>query len=119
MTAIKNSFNRIKRSSDKSKTAPFGNFSIRKQTLTLLFMCAPTFALAAGDDNRLSTLLNGLIALLTSDVARLIFIVAIIGIGYGWLYLGQIPKGRAIGAIVGIGIVYSAGWIAQQLGVGT
>lgn len=85
-------------------------------TLTLVMLPKLACADAIGN-NQIASILNGLVSLLTSSIARIIFVLAIIGVGYGWLYLGQIPKGRAIGAIVGIGIVFSAGWIAQQLGV--
>lgn len=67
---------------------------------------------------QLADILKQLITLLSSDVARIIFVLAIVGIGYGWLYLGKIPQGRAIGAIIGIGIVFSAPYIATQLGLG-
>lgn len=91
-------------------------FSYRSSILlcTALF---PTLALADSSGFRLVGILQGLINLLNSGIARSVFILAIVGIGYSWLYLGQLPKARALGAIVGIGIVFSAGYIAQQLGV--
>ncbi len=70
------------------------------------------------DGFKLASILQGLITLLSSDVARLIFVVSIIGVGFAWLSKGMMPKGAAIGAIIGIGIVFSAPWIAQQLGIG-
>ena len=66
-------------------------------------------------DFKLVSILQGLINLLNSDVARVLFILAIIGVGFSWLYLGQIPKRQALGVIMGIGIVFSASYIAQQL----
>jgi type IV secretory pathway VirB2 component (pilin) len=68
--------------------------------------------------DKLASILQALITLLSSDVARLLFVAAIIGVGYAWLYAGRMPKGAAISAIIGIGIVFSAPWIAQQLGIG-
>ena len=76
-------------------------------------------ALANSDGFQLANILQALIQLLNSDIARIIFVLSIIGVGYGWLYMGRIPHGRAIGAIVGIGIVFSASYIAQQLGIGS
>ena len=66
---------------------------------------------------KLTSILQALITLLSSDIARVIFVLAIIGVGYMWLYVGRLPKGTAISAIIGIGIVFSAPYIAQQLGI--
>jgi len=77
----------------------------------------PSVAMAADSSFRLETILQSLIELLNSDIARTLFVLSIIGVGYGCLYLGRIPKSRAMGAILGIGIVFSATYIAQQLGV--
>ena len=68
------------------------------------------------DQDRISPVLQGLIDLLTSTPAKLLFIVSIIGVGYGTLYIGKIPKERAIAIIVGIGIIFSASYIAKQMG---
>ena len=84
----------------------------------LLATVMPSLAFADTGGFQLVSILESLIDLLQSDIARIIFVLSILGIGYGWLYLGRIPKGRAIGAIIGIGIVFSASYIAQQLGVG-
>ena len=78
-------------------------------------------AMAFADDtgsDKISGVLQGLIDILTSTPARLVFIVAIIGVGYGTLALGKIPKERAIAIVVGIGIVFSASFIAQKMGLG-
>ena len=77
---------------------------------------SPTFAATGGF--QVVNILQSLIQLLNSEIARVIFVLAIMGVGYGWLYMGRIPKERAVGAIVGIGIVFSASYIAQKLGVG-
>lgn len=77
----------------------------------------PGIALADSGQDTLSNVLNGLIDLLTSTPARLIFVVAIIGVGYGTLALGRIPKQRALAIVIGIGIVFSASYIAQKIGV--
>ena len=84
----------------------------------LLLTLSPTIAFADVSEFQVVSILQGLVSLLNADVARVIFILSIVGVGYGWLYLGRIPKGRAIGAMIGIGIVFSASWIAGQLGVG-
>ena len=87
--------------------------------LLVLTLFAPISARASSGGFVLVNILQGLVQLLNSGVARVIFVVSIIGVGYGWLYLGRIPKDKAIGAIIGIGIVFSASYIGQQLGVGT
>ena len=93
---------------------------IKLQRLWALLLAAtPTlsFAYSSGGDT-LSSILNGLISLLTSGWARLIFIIAVIGVGYATLVMGKLPKGKAASIVIGIGIVFGAAYIAQQLGVG-
>jgi type IV secretory pathway VirB2 component (pilin) len=84
---------------------------------TLIFSPLPAFA-DSGQDT-LSNVLNGLISLLTSTPARLMFVLSIIGVGYGTLALGKIPKEKAVAIVVGIGIVFSASYIAQKMGLGS
>lgn len=95
------------------------NFSKKRLSIwTLLF--SPTVALADnGSGDMLSSVLSGLIDLLTSTPARLMFVVAIIGVGYATLALGKIPKEKAVAIVIGIGIVFSAAYIAQKMGLGS
>lgn len=98
-------------------------FSWKKSILALITSLSlfPTLTLAAASDigsDKISTVLGGLVNLLTSTPAKVLFVLSIIGIGYGWLHLGKIPKEQAIASIIGIGIVFSAGYIAQQCGLG-
>lgn len=90
---------------------------IKNPLLMLGLLFLPTFALASTGTDKISSVLSGLIDLLTSTPARLIFTVAIIGIGYGTLALGKIPKEKAIATVLGIGIVFSAAFIAQKMGM--
>lgn len=83
----------------------------------IILNIVPSCAWAINSGFQLQTILQNLIDLLNSSIARIIFVLAIIGVGYGWLYLGRIPKSRALGAIIGIGLVFSASYIARQLGV--
>lgn len=69
------------------------------------------------DGFAITGILTRLIALLNHEVTRLCFVLALIAIGYGWLYLGRIPKEKAIGAIVGVGLIASSSYIAKWLGV--
>ena len=71
----------------------------------------------AGDDFALTTVLNSLSTLLTGAIAKAIFMLAIIGVGYAWLYLGKMPTSRAMGVIIGIGIIYGASYLSKNLGV--
>ncbi len=90
-----------------------------KQLPVFLLACSPSLALAYdGSSDVISSVLRGLIELLASTPARLMFVVAIIGVGYGTLALGKIPKERAVSIVVGIGIVFSASYIAQKMGLG-
>lgn len=74
---------------------------------------------ASGDSDMLSSVLSGLISMLTSTPAKLMFVLSIIGVGYGTLALGQIPKERAVTIVIGIGIIFSASYIAQKMGLAT
>ncbi len=92
---------------------------LNRQFFYLMLLFFPGFAIAAdAGGDAMSNVLSGLIGLLTSTPARLVFVVAIIGVGYGTLALGKIPKQRAIATVIGIGIVFSASYIAKKMGVG-
>lgn len=94
------------------------NQRIKKWLFTMIALL-PRLAFADSSGFALASILQSLVHLLNSEIARIVFVLAIIAVGYGWLYLGRIPKQRALGAIIGIGIVFSASNIAQQLGVGS
>ena len=94
------------------------NYLTRPGCLFLVGQTTSSPASAATGGFQVVNILQSLIQLLNSEIARVIFVLAIMGVGYGWLYMGRIPKERAVGAIVGIGIVFSASYIAQKLGVG-
>lgn len=88
-----------------------------RASIVKIFCLLPKVASASEiDSDHISTVLQGLIHLLTSTPAKLLFVVSIIGVGYATLYLGQLPKERALAVVVGIGIIFSASYIAQQLG---
>lgn len=90
---------------------------IKKQIFILTGAFVPTLALADTGQDMLSNVLSGLINVLTSTPARLMFVVAIIGVGYATLALGKVPKEKAIGIVVGIGIVFSASYLAKTMGL--
>lgn len=92
---------------------------IRKRLPVLVLLFAPSLALADNGGDMLSSVLGGLINVLTSTPARLMFVVSIIGVGYGTLALGKIPKEKAVAIVIGIGIVFSASFISQKMGLGT
>ena len=71
------------------------------------------------NSDQLTSVLNALVDLVTSSPAKILFVLAIIGVGYSTLALGKMNKSRALSVVIGIGIVFSAGYIAQQLGFGT
>lgn len=90
---------------------------LKRYIACLLFL--PSVCLAGvGQGDMLTTVLSGLINLLTSAPARLMAVIAIIGIGYSTIALGTIPKSRAITTVVGLGLVFGAGFIMQDLGLG-
>ena len=89
-----------------------------KTFCVVTLILSPSLAFADSGQDTLSNVLNGLISLLTSTPARLMFVISIIGVGYGTLALGKIPKEKAVAIVVGIGIVFSASYIAQKMGLG-
>ena len=91
---------------------------LKKRFTLFPLLLTPTVAFANTGHDTLTSVLNGLISLLTSTPARLMFVLAIIGVGYGTLALGKIPKEKAIAIVIGIGIVFSASFIAQKMGIG-
>ena len=92
---------------------------MNKRVSILALIFSPSLAFAdSGSSDMLSSVLGGLIGILTSTPARLMFVVAIIGVGYGTLALGKIPKEKAVAIVIGIGIVFSASFIAQKMGLG-
>ena len=84
----------------------------------VVFLLSPSLAFADSGQDTLSNVLNGLISLLTSTPARLIFVISIIGVGYGTLALGKIPKEKAVAIVVGVGIVFSASKKKKKMGLG-
>jgi len=108
----------MKRKKHINMKAKINRFVKRKLPI-LAMTLSPTMAFADGTGgNVLSSVLSGLITLLTSTPARLMFVVAIIGVGYGTLALGKIPKERAVAIVIGIGIVFSASYMSQAMGLG-
>ena len=71
------------------------------------------------NSDQLSSVLNALVDLVTSTTAKILLVLAIIGVGYSTLALGKMNKSHALGVVIGIGIIFSAGYIAQQLGFGS
>ena len=88
-----------------------------KRYLAALLLFTPTIALA-DSGTFIDTVLQNLLNYLTSTPARILAVIAIVGVGYSTWHLGKIPKDKAIAIIVGIGIVFGGTTIAKMLGVG-
>ena len=87
--------------------------------ILLILMVFPGLVYAADiNSDKLDSVLQGLVNFITSGPAKAIFVLAIVGVGYGTLALGRIDKTRAVSIVIGVGMIYSAGYIAQQLGLG-
>ncbi len=91
---------------------------IKRSVIIALLCICPSLAFADGGQDMLSSVLSSLVNMLTSTPARLIFVIAIIGVGYATLALGKMPKQKAMAIVIGIGIVFSASYIAQKMGLG-
>lgn len=91
-------------------------FLLRRLIPCFLFFYAQ-FAWA-GDGSQITTILTKLVELLQSNIARCLAVIAIVAVGYGTVYLGRIPKERAISIVLGICIIFGAKFILQTLGYG-
>ena len=76
-------------------------------------------SLAVADSgSQITTVLTKLVELLQSNIARCIAVLAIVAVGYGTVYMGKIPKERAMSIVLGICIIFGAKFILQSLGYG-
>lgn len=84
----------------------------------ILIFPLSTFANGLGDDSSfsLTTALQNLIQLLSSQIGGAVCVLTIVSVGYAWLHAGRIEKGHAIVSIVGVSVIFSAAWIANYLG---
>lgn len=73
-------------------------------------------AYASGGGDVISQVLENCLSLLQSKIARLVAVIAIVGVGYATVFLGRIPKERAAAIVLGIGLIYGAGFIVEKLG---
>ncbi|MBB71499.1 MAG: hypothetical protein CMF50_03790 [Legionellales bacterium] len=88
-----------------------------KHPLTWLLCLFPQFAFAMSSSNTLEKVLNGLVDITQSKIAALIGALAIIGLGYSAIN-NKLSKERAVVIALGIGLIYGAGWVMNQLGIG-
>lgn len=82
----------------------------------LLMVCSPW--VRADDSSQITSILTKLVELLQSNIARCLAVIAIVAVGYATVYLGKIPKERALSIVLGICIVFGAKYILQTLGYG-
>ena len=71
-----------------------------------------------GQSTKIDSVLQALLDYLTSTPARIIAVLAIVGVGYATLHLGRMPKQRAISVVIGIGIIFGGAALFQMLGLG-
>ncbi len=84
----------------------------------LFFIFSKTVFAYSGQSTKIDTVLQALLDYLTSTPARIIAVLAIVGVGYATLHLGRIQKQRAIAVVVGIGIIFGGAAVLQMLGIG-
>jgi type IV secretory pathway VirB2 component (pilin) len=72
----------------------------------------------ADDSSQITSILTKLVELLQSNIARCLAVLAIVAVGYATVYLGKLPKERAVSIVLGICIVFGAKYILQTLGYG-
>lgn len=88
----------------------------RDGLMPLMFVPSMAFARST-DQDMISTILEGGLNLLTSKPAVAMFLISIVWVGYQTFGTGKFPKERGLMIMVGIGIVFSATYIAKQIGV--
>ncbi|MCB1827842.1 MAG: TrbC/VirB2 family protein [Coxiellaceae bacterium] len=71
-----------------------------------------------GESTKIDSVLQALLDYLTSAPARIIAVLAIVGVGYATLHLGRMPKQRAIAVVIGVGIIFGGAALLQMLGLG-
>ena len=84
----------------------------------LLYFFSNSALAYEGQSTKIDSVLQALLNYLTSTPARLIAVLAIVGVGYATLHLGRIPKQRAISIVIGIGIIFGGAALLQMLGLG-
>jgi len=72
----------------------------------------------ADSSSQITSILTKVVDLLQSNIARCLAVIAIVAVGYGTVYLGRIPKERAVSIVLGICIVFGAKFILETLGYG-
>ncbi len=81
-----------------------------------MFLTTPAFAFSFGTgQDKLTAALGSLGDYLASGPAAVLGLVAIIGVGYATLFLGKLPKEKAMGIVLGLGIVYGAGFLLHTI----
>ena len=89
----------------------------QKISLLSIVMLFPSLALSWDDSTSLDDVLQSLLSYLTSTPARILALLAIVGVGYGTLYLGRLPKERALAVVIGMGIIFGGAAIMRKLGL--
>lgn len=91
----------------------------RLHLICVVLLLIPSAVFAIDNTDVISTLLENVVSLLQSKIARLSAVIALIYVGYSTLYLGRMEKERAFAVILGLGIIFSAGFIMEKLGYAT
>jgi len=103
------------------QTLKAANKKIHKlKWLVIATMMTPqlTFAFGSGisaGDDKLSKALEALASYLMSTPAKIAGVLAIIGIGYMTAFTTKLPKGQAVAAVAGIGIIFGAGFLVKEI----
>lgn len=79
--------------------------------MTFLALVEPSFA---QDFGKVQTALDKIVELMTGTIARSIAIIAVAGVGIGWI-AGYIEMRKAFFVVVGIGIIFGATQIVDML----
>lgn len=98
------------------KTINKSNMATRLLAVGLLasFSARPALAQSTGGENNLISLIQGILDLLTGDLAKVIATLVLVVLGFlSWT--GTIPRQYFFGFLVGCFLVFSSGWIMDQL----
>lgn len=85
----------------------------KKISVALINLLLPVSAMAYSTNDKMSEILDDTIDLITGKWGTSLCVLAIMAVGFLWMKMGKMEKDHAMATVVGIGIVYAAGFIVK------
>jgi len=78
------------------------------------FMASPALAQSTGGDNNLISFVQGILDILTGDLAKVLATLVLVVLGFlSWT--GRVPSGFFYSFLIGCFLIFSSNWIINQL----